>query len=134
MHPLIVAMCVYIVFGPELFKANKKEIMERYGFTATDIHPLLSILTPRRCGKTWGIAMIMVALMVSVPNIRIAIFSKVLGQVKAMIFEAKKFMADFFPHVKLNMDQTLGISYKVSEQDERFIRGYSSQEDVSLND
>lgn len=128
-HNMIIPMMTRIVFGAKLFNEHKADIMKKYNFTETDIHPLLSAITPRRCGKTWCIAMFIVVMMICVPHIKIAILSRIIPQCVDMMNEARAFLSDYFPHIELKTDNKLTMSYKVSETDERWIRAYPSQAD-----
>jgi rubredoxin len=128
-HNMIVPMTVKMVFGAKLFNEHKAMIMKKYNFTETDIHPLLSALTPRRCGKTWCIAMFIVVMLVCVPRIKIAILSRIIPQCVDMMNEARAFLADYFPHIELFKDNKLTMCYRASETDSRWIRAYPSQAD-----
>jgi hypothetical protein len=130
-HNMVVSICSRIVFG-QFFDAYKKDIMDRYNYEPIDIYPVISIITPRRCGKTVSIAIAATVLLVCVPNVEIAIFSKVLEQCIMMMDKIKFYLNQQFPHIysKLSKKNDQHIFYQPTDKDIRKIHAYPSGVDV----
>ncbi|MEI6727137.1 MAG: hypothetical protein WCN81_13050, partial [Actinomycetes bacterium] len=72
-HNAVVAALAEGVFGRELLAEVRDELEFRYGFT--DFTPIVAILAPRRFGKTWGIAELACACLLSIPHYIVVIAS-----------------------------------------------------------
>jgi hypothetical protein len=79
---------------PQIFKddwgAEAARVMAERGITEIPIGAL--VMTPRRFGKSWGIAMLVAALLIYCPGIKIAIFARNKRQTKWMAQLVKKFI------------------------------------------
>lgn len=60
------------VYGEE-WDTSATRVLRKFGVTRTRTEVM--VMTPRRFGKTWSVAMFVVAVLLSVPGIKIAIFS-----------------------------------------------------------
>jgi hypothetical protein len=71
-HASMVAATLPLIYGVE-WEARNAEVLKSHGLTSVETEVL--ILAARRWGKTWAVAMYIVALILSVPGVEVCVFS-----------------------------------------------------------
>lgn len=61
-----------VIYGPE-WDSSATRVLRRFGLQR--VRNEVMVLTPRRFGKTWSVALFVVSVLLNVPGIKIAIFS-----------------------------------------------------------
>jgi hypothetical protein len=72
-HEAFIKACLPLIYGVREWETSMVRVLEEYNIKRIQAEVL--IMTPRRWGKTWSIAMYCVAVALACPGIRIAIFS-----------------------------------------------------------
>lgn len=72
LHDKFVESCLPHIYGAE-WEFVQQEVLERHRLTK--INHEVMVITPRRFGKTWSVAMVVAALLLCVPGIRISVVS-----------------------------------------------------------
>lgn len=72
LHEKFIQSCLPHIYGAE-WEYVQQEVLERHRLTKID-HEVM-VITPRRFGKTWSVAMVVAALLLCVPGIRISVVS-----------------------------------------------------------
>ncbi len=131
MHEIFLCCCATLIYG-NLFRSHRVEIMKHNNWTADDLHPLSSFYTPRRFGKTYGVALYLAVLLMFVYNCKIGIFAPGQDQTSAMLLKVRELIVFFWPHTSFEKSTTTSLHIKFSANDTRTIDAYSSDADVSL--
>jgi hypothetical protein len=71
-HEHFIQACLPLIFGDEWDK-NSVRVMKQ--FKITELKSEVLCMTPRRFGKSWAIAMFVIAMMLAVPGVKLAVFS-----------------------------------------------------------
>lgn len=74
-HEKMLSSSAVTIYGADLFKKYKRKICLRYRWSSESVFHLLSMMAPRRFGKTHALAMFIVAHVVCVPKTEASIFA-----------------------------------------------------------
>ena len=72
-HDLIIRSCLPKIYGADCWETESLRVLQEHDMDKVDLEVLIS--TQRRMGKTWSIAMVVCALLMCVPGIRIIVIS-----------------------------------------------------------
>lgn len=133
LHNMFISACARYIYG-DLYDLHETEILEENGWTSDDVYQFLSALTPRRCGKTWSVALYCVAALACIPKCEIAIFSPSKDQSVMMLDKIKQFMGEKFKYLKQGTDkeQHFSVYGPTGTFDERKVHALANVVDVSL--
>lgn len=96
-HAMFTSSCARLLYGTETFEQHELAIRERNGWTPAHMNQWVYVQMPRRNGKTWSVSMHIIALMVTVPCIKIAVFAPALYQSQLMLESVAELLHRHFP-------------------------------------
>ena len=133
LHNMFISACARYIYG-DLYDLHETEILEENGWTSDDVFQFLSALTPRRCGKTWSVALFCIAALATIPKCEISIFSPSKPQSVMMLDKIKEFMLAKFKYLKIGVDQEQHFSLfgPLGKLDERKAHALANVVDVSF--
>ena len=82
-HNAMITSMLPNIYGTD-FHANKERIKKKFNITG-DIKQEVMILSARKIGKTWTVAMFVAALLITIPKISIVVFSMASRTSKQMV-------------------------------------------------
>ncbi len=125
MHHLFLKCCAHIIYGADTVAKYQQIIKKKWGWD--DLKQEHIIITPRRFGKSYGVAMFACALALCKPGIEITIFStgrRASGSDGGLMMLIKKFMSENF-----HLDPT----YIIKSNDERFQLRFADNDTRKIN-
>ena len=72
-HKYFIQACLPKIYGEKDWNENSVRVMQAQNIKC--IRYEVTAITPRRWGKTWAVAMYVLAVMLAVPGIRVCVFS-----------------------------------------------------------
>ena len=114
-HAMFTSACARLLYGSETFEQHELAIRERNGWTPADMNQWVYVQMPRRNGKTWSVSMHIIALLVTVPRIKIAVFAPALYQSKLMLESVAELLAKHFPSEKSDVAQRRILLVRASD-------------------
>lgn len=121
------AACQRVIYREEFYD-NVTEILKNLG--VTELKQEVFVTAIRRCGKTYGVAMTVAALLYAVPNVEISIFSPGKRASKKLLQTIKRFV-ELLPGIegteRSSNEETLWIRGQYGPQDIRLCNSYPSK-------
>ena len=118
-HNAMITSMLPNIYGTD-FHANKERIKKKFNITG-DIKQEVMILSARKIGKTWTVAMFVAALLITIPKISIVVFSMASRTSKQMV----RIVDDFLTRHQKGTDMII----HPHSQEQITLRGTSGPDD-----
>ncbi len=100
LHKFFVSACARIIFGAGF---HEKRIMDKFGWRRADMVQSISVVTPRRWGKSECVSQFIYAMLMVVPLMDIAVFAPVQSQANAVVEKVFAILMKKHPEQKHRM-------------------------------